>query len=63
MAHIWDLWIADVGARGASFARGRLDETEVLLVHAAPNVLSVDVWTDQGQLVARAERLRREARE
>ena len=35
--HIWDLWIADVGATGISFARGRLDATDVMIVHAAPD--------------------------
>jgi hypothetical protein len=56
---IWDLWIPDVGSQGLSFARGRCDETETLLVHAAPRHLSVDVWTDQGRLLARGRNLAR----
>jgi len=32
--HLWDLWIADAGATGISFARGRLDPTDVMIVHA-----------------------------
>ncbi len=33
---VWDLWIPDVGATGISFARGRLDATEVIIVHDLP---------------------------
>jgi hypothetical protein len=32
---IWDLWMPDAGAQGLSFARGRLDTTDTLIVHAA----------------------------
>lgn len=65
MAHhacqIWDLWIADTGATGLSFARGRLDPTEVLLVHAAPPQLNVEVRTDAGMILARGHDLLRTA--
>ena len=56
---VWDLWIPDVAARGISFARGRCDVTESILVHAAPAQLSVDVWTDEGILLARGTDLPR----
>ena len=59
--HIWDLWFPDAAAQGLPFARGRLDATGVLLVHAAPEVLDVDVWSDEGWLVARGTNLRRSA--
>ncbi len=55
--HTWDLWYPEAGARGLPFARGRLDATDVLLVHAAPPVLDVEVRDDEGQLVARASKL------
>ncbi len=35
---IWDLWYPQAGATGISFARGRLEETNVLLVHAPPSI-------------------------
>jgi hypothetical protein len=57
--HIWDLWVADVGATGVSFARGRLNPTNVLLVHAAPAQLNVEVRNDAGQVVARGQDLQR----
>ena len=56
---IWDLWYPGAAATGLPFARGRLDATEVLLVHAAPDVLDVEVRGDDGQVLARGENLSR----
>jgi len=56
---IWDLWIADVGATGISFARGYLDPTNVMLVHAAPEKLHVEVRNGEGTVVAHGENLSR----
>ena len=54
---IWDLWYPQAGATGISFARGRLDETNVLLVHAPPSMLTVEVRSEGGQRLAFAENL------
>ena len=59
--HLWDLWIADVGATGINFARGRTAPTNILLVHAAPQTLNVEVRTSDGKPVARGENLARTA--
>ncbi len=56
---IWDLWYPQAGATGLPFARGRLDPTGVLYVHAAPDTLSVEVRMSDGTLVARGQDLRR----
>jgi hypothetical protein len=56
---VWDLWIPDAAATGVPFARGRLDATDVLLVHSAPELLSVEVRADDGTLVAAGRDLRR----
>ncbi len=56
---IWDLWYPGAAATGLSFARGRLDATEVLLVHAAPDALDVEVRGDDGRILARGEKLPR----
>jgi len=56
---VWDLWIPDVGATGISFARGRLDATNVIIVHAAPEKLNVEVRDHQGNVLARGENLPR----
>ena len=39
----WDLWYPKAAATGLPFARGRLDRTAVLWVHAAPDLLTVSV--------------------
>jgi hypothetical protein len=58
---IWDLWFPHAAATGMSFARGRLDATDVLLVHAAPEVLDVAVCNDDGRLLAQGRELLRTA--
>jgi len=52
-AQIWDLWVPEVATQGLSFARGRLDATDVLFVHAAGAALTVEVRGDEGALIAR----------
>jgi hypothetical protein len=56
---IWDLWYPGAAATGLPFARGRLDATDVLLVHAAPDTLEVQLRGDDGRLLARGENLSR----
>ena len=58
---IWDLWFPCAAATGLPFARGRLDATDVLLVHAPPYVLDVAVRTDDGQLLFEVKNLARTA--
>jgi hypothetical protein len=58
---LWDLWIADVGATGISFARGRLDPTNTLIIHAAPEKLHAEVRNTAGMVIARGESLSRSA--
>jgi hypothetical protein len=56
---IWDLWFPDAAAQGLPFARGRLDHTDVLLVHAAPESLRVEVRDDAGHPLAGGDGLKR----
>jgi hypothetical protein len=58
---IWDLWFPEAAAQGLLFGRGRLQSTDVLLAHAAPANLRVDVVDDAGRLLARGTNLRRTA--
>jgi hypothetical protein len=58
---VWDLWFPDAAAQGLPFARGRLDTTDVLLVHAAPASLRVEVRDDDGNRLAFADGLTRTA--
>jgi hypothetical protein len=55
----WELYYPEAAATGLPFARGRLDPTEVLWVHAAPPTLSVTVRDAEDQIVARGEQLQR----
>ncbi len=54
---IWDLWYPQAAATGISFARGRLDATNVLLVHAPPSMLTVEVRSEDGRRLAYARDL------
>ena len=58
---IWDLWYPDAAAQGMPFARGRLDSSDVVLVHAAPQTLDVAVRSDEGRLLAQGKGLPRTA--
>jgi hypothetical protein len=58
---IWDLWFPDAASQGLLFARGRLQATDLLLAHAAPVNLRVDIVDDAGKLLARGTNLRRTA--
>ena len=53
----WELWYPQAGATGLPFARGRVDSTDVMLVHAAPPMLSVTVRAADGRVLAAAQDL------
>lgn len=55
----WELWYPAAAATGLAFARGRLDATEVLWVHSAPERLAVTVREGDESIVARGEPLHR----
>lgn len=58
---LWDLWYGKAAATGLPFARGRLDETNILLVHAPPPVLTVEVRSEKGERLAYAKDLEQTA--
>lgn len=49
---LWDLWYPQAGATGISFARGRLAATNILIVHAPPSSLTVEIRSDNGRRLA-----------
>jgi|SRR6185503_5175903 hypothetical protein len=53
----WDLWYPKAGATGIPFGRGRVAGTDVLLVHAAPPVLTVVVRGSDGRVLAEGKDL------
>jgi hypothetical protein len=52
LVHVWSLRYPFAAATGVEFARGRLDPTTVLLAHAAPEALTVEVYENGSKLVA-----------
>ncbi len=53
----WDLWYPKACATGIPFARGRIEGVDVMLVHAAPPVLTVTVRDADGQALAEGKDL------
>lgn len=58
---VWDLWYPEAGAQGLPLARARIDAATIVLIHAAPPVLRVEVRSDGGALLASGDGLRRTA--
>jgi hypothetical protein len=56
----WELWYPGGGATGLSFARGRLDPTDVLWAHSVPGKMTVTVREGDEKIVAYGEALARE---
>ncbi len=54
---LWDLWYPHGASTGVPFARGRLEATAVLLVHAPPPSLTVEVRSEQGRRLAYSQDL------
>lgn len=57
--HTWELWYPAAAATGLPFTRARIDPADVVLVHAAPDVLRAEVRDDAGVRVAFADGLKR----
>jgi len=53
----WDLWYPKAAATGIPFARGRVENVDVMLVHAAPPVLTVTVRSGDGRVLAEGKDL------
>lgn len=54
---LWDLWYPKAAATGLSFARSRIDPADEVLVHAAPEVLTVFIRDTNGNLKAQGQDL------
>jgi hypothetical protein len=54
----WDLWYPKAAAAGIPFARSIIRaEEDIVLVHAAPQFLTVEVYSEDGQLLAQGQDL------
>src|SRR5688572_696776 len=57
--HTWEVWYPKAAATGLLLARGRLDPTDTLLMHAAPDFITVEVRDEEGARLAFAQDLPR----
>ena len=48
----WTVWYPKAAATGLLLGRGRLDAADQLLVHAAPDFITVEITDDDGQRLA-----------
>lgn len=55
----WDVWYPESAATGLPFARGRMERANVIMIHAAPESLRIDVRDESGARVAFVDRLTR----
>jgi hypothetical protein len=55
----WEVWYPKAAATGLLFARGALDHTDILLVHAAPDFVTVEVRDVSGRRLAIGKDLQR----
>jgi hypothetical protein len=53
LLHYWEVWFPRATATGMLVARGQIQPTDRLLLHAAPDVVTVEVYDDDRELVAR----------
>lgn len=53
----WEVWYPDAAATGLLVARARIDPTETLWLHAAPDRLAVTVRDGDDRIVGRGEPL------
>jgi hypothetical protein len=61
IVHVWSLRYPFAGSTGVEFARGLMDPTPVLLVHAAPEALTVEVYENGSELIATGQDLIRKS--
>ncbi len=55
---VWDLWYPKAAATGMPFARCRIDAQDEVLVHSAPEFITVTVTDDRGQVKAHCQDLK-----
>ena len=55
----WEVWYPKAGATGLLLARGVMDTTDTILVHSAPEVVTVEVRDEEGRRLAFGKDLER----
>ena len=54
----WNLYYPKAAAAGMMFARSAIDPADVLLVHAPPEFLTVEIYNQDGELLAKSKDLK-----
>jgi hypothetical protein len=54
----WTVWYPKAAATGLLLARALVDSTDVMLLHAAPNFITVEVTDENGQRLAHGKDLK-----
>ena len=54
---MWAVRSTEGGSLGLEFARSRVVATDRILAHALPRTIAVEVHTEDGSLIARADKL------
>jgi hypothetical protein len=49
---IWELWYPKAAAAGLPFSRSAIDGQEMVIIHAAPPDLTVEVYNESGERTA-----------
>jgi hypothetical protein len=57
----WEIWYPEAAATGLLVARGMIDPTDQIILHAAPNTVTVIVTDQYGKRLAFGENLMRTA--
>jgi hypothetical protein len=55
----WGVWYPKAGATGLLLGRGMMDKTETVFLHAAPDVITVELTDADGNRIATGEELKR----
>lgn len=55
----WTIWYPNAASTGLLLARSLVESTDALLLHAAPDVISVEVSNERGQALAKGQDLER----
>lgn len=55
--HYWSIWYPKAASTGLLLGRGLLEQTQQLLVHAAPPVLTAELHDENGRLLAQGKDL------
>lgn len=57
--HYWEAWYPKAGATGILIGRGMIDPTDKIILHAAPDILTVEVSDEQGNRLAYSQDLKK----